>query len=384
VSELLQVEHEVWLELTEGRRAPGAARPGDVLGAGRGVAANEGAPRPRPADPPRGAARHPEEERQVDDERRARAVPARRRRRARRRGLLDGVDARAGADRVPAGEGDGREVAEAARPPASSSATIELRKDGSFYKVVAADAGAQEGINPHGVMNDEIHAHKTRELYDTLRSATIGARPADPLLDHDRRLRPRDDRRRAVRQRGAGKPEYTRVVDGQVASQRNDKQRSFYFRWYQADPKKGARGRRREPRRGQAANPASWITEAKLKEEASQPAARHLPSLPREHLDDASRSTGSGRASGSRCAAPRRRDLLAGPARRRGGDPARRPVVITSTSGSCTTRARSCGRGRRGSEARRPRGSDRDPRARGRRAAGGGAGRVPAVRTSPC
>jgi phage terminase large subunit-like protein len=28
---------------------------------------------------------------------------------------------------------------------------IELRSDGSFYKVVAADAGAQEGINPHGV-----------------------------------------------------------------------------------------------------------------------------------------------------------------------------------------------------------------------------------------
>jgi phage terminase large subunit-like protein len=67
-------------------------------------------------------------------------------------------------------------------------------------------------------------------------------------------------------QRGAGKR--VRVVDGQVVA-RNDKQRSFYFRWYQADPKKvrsddGAVNLDEVKR----ANPASWITEAKLKEEA--------------------------------------------------------------------------------------------------------------------
>lgn len=157
---------------------------------------------------------------------------------------------------------------------------IELRKDGSFYKVVSADAPTQEGINPHGVLNDEVHAHKSRDLYDVLRSATIGR--DQPLLFSfttagvDLRTIGGE-----LYQRGAGKrPRYVHRheagEDVALVEPRADKQRSFYFRWYQANPEKVTRRRRTtdgyktvvnldEIKR---ANPSSFITREKLLEES--------------------------------------------------------------------------------------------------------------------
>jgi hypothetical protein len=119
-------------------------------------------------------------------------------------------------------------------------AVIELRKDGSFYKAVAADAGGQEGINPHGVLNDELHAQKTRELYDVLRSATIG-RDQPILFSFTTAGFDLETIGGEQYVRGAGrKPEYTHEVEGHqtvaIVKPLADKQRSFYFRWYQADP----------------------------------------------------------------------------------------------------------------------------------------------------
>jgi phage terminase large subunit-like protein len=143
---------------------------------------------------------------------------------------------------------------------------ILLRSDGSFYKVVAADAGAQEGINPHCVVNDEIHAHKSRELYDTLRSATIYRDQPMLFSITTAGVDVNGTIGGELYQRGAGKR--VRVVDGQVVA-RKDKQRSFYFRWYQADPKKvrneDGSVNLVEAKKG---NPASWITVEKLREEA--------------------------------------------------------------------------------------------------------------------
>ncbi len=49
----------------------------------------------------------------------------------------------------------------------------------SFYKALSADVPAKEGLNAHAVLIDELHAQKTRELWDTLRYA--GAARRQPL-----------------------------------------------------------------------------------------------------------------------------------------------------------------------------------------------------------
>ena len=49
----------------------------------------------------------------------------------------------------------------------------------SFYRALSADVPAKEGLNAHAVLIDELHAQKTRDLWDTLRYA--GASRRQPL-----------------------------------------------------------------------------------------------------------------------------------------------------------------------------------------------------------
>ena len=51
---------------------------------------------------------------------------------------------------------------------------------GNTYKVLSADASLQHGHNPNGILFDELHTQKSRELYDTMISGT-GAR-TQPLV----------------------------------------------------------------------------------------------------------------------------------------------------------------------------------------------------------
>jgi len=62
-----------------------------------------------------------------------------------------------------------------------SSKLIILKDDPtSFYKAISADAGNQDGINPHGVIFDELHRQKNRDLWNVL---TYGSDTRDqPLL----------------------------------------------------------------------------------------------------------------------------------------------------------------------------------------------------------
>jgi phage terminase large subunit-like protein len=52
--------------------------------------------------------------------------------------------------------------------------------DGSSFKPLSRDADSLEGLSPHGAVVDELHAHKTREVFDVLDEAT-GAR-SQPLI----------------------------------------------------------------------------------------------------------------------------------------------------------------------------------------------------------
>jgi len=60
-----------------------------------------------------------------------------------------------------------------------STKRIVFEKLRSFYRALSADVPAKEGLNAHAVLIDELHAQKTRELWDTLRYA--GASRRQPL-----------------------------------------------------------------------------------------------------------------------------------------------------------------------------------------------------------
>jgi len=58
--------------------------------------------------------------------------------------------------------------------------SITFPQKGNTYKVLSSDASLQHGHNPNGILFDELHTQKTRELYDTMITGT-GAR-TQPLL----------------------------------------------------------------------------------------------------------------------------------------------------------------------------------------------------------
>jgi phage terminase large subunit-like protein len=60
-----------------------------------------------------------------------------------------------------------------------STKRITFLKTRSFYKALSADVPAKEGLNAHAVLIDELHAQRSRELWDTLRYA--GASREQPL-----------------------------------------------------------------------------------------------------------------------------------------------------------------------------------------------------------
>jgi len=58
--------------------------------------------------------------------------------------------------------------------------SIVVESTASSFKPLARDADSLEGLNVHGAIIDELHAHKTREVYDVINEAT-GSR-TQPLI----------------------------------------------------------------------------------------------------------------------------------------------------------------------------------------------------------
>jgi len=54
--------------------------------------------------------------------------------------------------------------------------TIIYPQTKSVYKSISADAHTAHGGNPHGIIIDEVHTQKSRELYDTLMTGTLARR----------------------------------------------------------------------------------------------------------------------------------------------------------------------------------------------------------------
>jgi len=59
-------------------------------------------------------------------------------------------------------------------------ACLEYPKTGSTIRPLSRDAGSSEGINAHCIGIDELHVHKTREIFDVLEGA--GSARTQPLM----------------------------------------------------------------------------------------------------------------------------------------------------------------------------------------------------------
>lgn len=58
---------------------------------------------------------------------------------------------------------------------------IEIPATGSVYRCLSAEAYTKEGLNPHAVIFDEVHAQPSRELWDVF-SLAMAARPDSMLI----------------------------------------------------------------------------------------------------------------------------------------------------------------------------------------------------------
>lgn len=58
--------------------------------------------------------------------------------------------------------------------------SIAIPSDAASFRALSRDADTLEGLNVHGAIIDELHAHKTREVFDVLNTATGSRR--QPLL----------------------------------------------------------------------------------------------------------------------------------------------------------------------------------------------------------
>jgi phage terminase large subunit-like protein len=62
---------------------------------------------------------------------------------------------------------------------AKTTGRISFEANDGFYEPLGKDSDVGEGFNPHGTIFDELHAHKTREMWDVIDSG-LGAR-SQPL-----------------------------------------------------------------------------------------------------------------------------------------------------------------------------------------------------------
>jgi len=152
---------------------------------------------------------------------------------------------------------------------------IAVPSTDSFYRVLAADAPLQEGLNPHGVIVDELHAHPDRALVDTLTTAQAAREQPLVVAITTAGVDVAGSIAGEWFTRGAGTNPSVR--NGLVAA-RKDKETRFLFRWYSV-PESG----RRDPDAWKLANPAPWITRQYLVEESEKPRPRSI--FERYHLN---------------------------------------------------------------------------------------------------
>jgi phage terminase large subunit-like protein len=124
--------------------------------------------------------------------------------------------------------------------------TITCRANNGVFRVLASDAPKQYGLNPSGVVIDELWAHETPELYYALTTAQ-GARENPIVVSITTAGFDRQSICFELYERGR-----ELLRNGGIEAMRGE---GFLFRWYEAPPEASVL----DMTGWQAANPSSWI-----------------------------------------------------------------------------------------------------------------------------
>jgi phage terminase large subunit-like protein len=136
---------------------------------------------------------------------------------------------------------------------------ITCKSNNGIFRVLAADAGTNYGLNPSCVVIDELHVHKDSELYYSLTTGQL-AREAPLVVSITTAGFDRQSICFDLYERGKALER-----EGGIKAMRRE---AFLFRWYEANESATVH----DPDGWQAANPSSWITADDLAREA-----RRLP-----------------------------------------------------------------------------------------------------------
>jgi phage terminase large subunit-like protein len=134
---------------------------------------------------------------------------------------------------------------------------IICRANNGVFRVLAADAKLQYGLNPSAVVIDELWAHPNRDLYDALTTGQL-ARESPLVVSITTAGFDRASVCYELYERG-------RKLEraGGVSKMREE---AFLFRWYEAPPSANVL----DPTGWEAANPSSWIKAKDLQREAKR------------------------------------------------------------------------------------------------------------------
>lgn len=130
---------------------------------------------------------------------------------------------------------------------------ITCKANNGVFRVLASDAPKQYGLNPSGVVIDELWAHANEELYYALTTGQLARE--NPMVvsittagfDRNSICYRLYDRGKALEREG-------------VQAMRRD---AFFFRWFEAPPTASPD----DPTGWEAANPSSWIAQEDLEHE---------------------------------------------------------------------------------------------------------------------
>jgi phage terminase large subunit-like protein len=131
---------------------------------------------------------------------------------------------------------------------------IVCSANNGVFRVLAADAGTNYGLNPSGVVIDELHVHKDPELYYSLTTGQL-AREAPLVVSITTAGFDRQTICHELYERG-------KQLEREGGLRRM-RQEEFFFKWYEAPPEATPQ----DVRGWEAANPSSWITAKDLARE---------------------------------------------------------------------------------------------------------------------
>lgn len=123
---------------------------------------------------------------------------------------------------------------------------MEVGETGGIYRALSAEADLQHGLNPHGAIIDEYHVHRDAEQYEAMRTGT--AARLQPLILTITTA--------GAERKGAAWDLYERGRKGESPR--------MFFVWYGVESGTDIN----DIKAFKKANPATWVTEKFLKEQA--------------------------------------------------------------------------------------------------------------------